>query len=48
MYKKKICETCSNKIKFLYEDDIMILNCIYCQFYTDYKNSYICSNCQAI
>lgn len=46
--QKKICETCSNKIKFLYEDDIMVLNCIYCQFYTDYKNSYICSNCQAI
>ena len=45
---KNICSGCSEKIKFLYEDDIVNLNCIYCQFYTDYKNSYICSYCQAI
>jgi hypothetical protein len=45
---KNICNDCSDKIRFLYEDDIVNLNCIYCQFYTDYKNSYICSNCQPI
>jgi hypothetical protein len=32
---KNICNNCSIKIKFLYDD--WDVRCIYCQFYLDYK-----------
>jgi hypothetical protein len=45
--KNEVCDICTYKLNFLYSD-IVDLNCIYCQYYNDYEDSYICTKCLAL